>query len=153
MKTTHSTGFSLVEVTIALAIVAFGMVVLMGLLPTGLNMVKESSDESAASNILSAVSADIRNIPAGSNNTPIYNIPVWSSTQVTSGTARVDSNGSSAMNTIPPHYAVVWKVIPKSSTDAYANPVYVSVRVSWPADAPQPSGSVETIVSLAKQAR
>ncbi len=151
MRLSRSQGFSLVEITIALAIIAFGMVVLMGLLPTGLNLIKESSDESAASNILSAVSADIRNIPEGTSNTPIYKIPVWDVQAVTSGTVRVDGNGSSASNTPPPHYAVAWTITPPSSE--HLNPRYVSVRVSWPANAAQPKGTVETVVGLADQAR
>ena len=40
-----SNGFSLVEVTIALGIVAFGLMALFALLPIGLNLVRESSEE------------------------------------------------------------------------------------------------------------
>ncbi len=44
-------GFSLVEVTLALAIAAFGITTIMGLLPHGLNNVRTAGEVTAASRI------------------------------------------------------------------------------------------------------
>jgi uncharacterized protein (TIGR02598 family) len=52
-------GFSLVEVTLALAIVTFGLIAIMGLLPSGLLQVRESASEGVATNILNDLAAEI----------------------------------------------------------------------------------------------
>lgn len=146
MKPRSTTAFSLIEVTIALGIIAFAMIVIMGLLPAGMSTVRESSEESAATNILAAVAADIRNIPAGQTNTPAYGIPAWSDPVVAQGTLRVDANGSEPGSAQAPVYAVTWTIIPPAAQSA--NPRYVHVRVAWPGNAPQPTGFVETLVGL-----
>ncbi|MDR1190761.1 MAG: hypothetical protein LBK60_03730 [Verrucomicrobiales bacterium] len=53
-------GFSLVEVTLALGVVTFCLLALVGLLPMGLDTVKVSNDESAAINCLEQITASIR---------------------------------------------------------------------------------------------
>ncbi|HSI82462.1 MAG: hypothetical protein ACAI35_19540 [Candidatus Methylacidiphilales bacterium] len=55
-----SSGFSLVEVTLALGIVTFCLLLLMGLLLVGLNAMKASRDEAAAVNCLEQISDAIR---------------------------------------------------------------------------------------------
>lgn len=54
-------GFSLVEVVLALGIVSFCLLSVVGLLPVGLAAVKNGNDESAASNALTQVASAIRN--------------------------------------------------------------------------------------------
>lgn len=52
-------GFSLVEVTIAIAILAFALVVLLGLLPTGLQTNQVAIQQAQALNLLSGIKADL----------------------------------------------------------------------------------------------
>lgn len=64
-----SRGFSLIEVTIALGIVAFAVVAILGLLPTGLNTLRHSMDETIQAQILQTISgraviADFENLQA-----------------------------------------------------------------------------------------
>jgi uncharacterized protein (TIGR02598 family) len=47
----HSQGFSLVEVTIALGIAAFGITTILGLLPQGLNNLRTAGDLTSSSRI------------------------------------------------------------------------------------------------------
>lgn len=47
----HSQGFSLVEVTLALAIAAFGITTIMGLIPHGVSNVRTAGEITAASRI------------------------------------------------------------------------------------------------------
>jgi uncharacterized protein (TIGR02598 family) len=54
-------AFSLVEVMIAIGVVAFALLSLLALLPLGLRIEKESAEESAAVNLLAAIRADLRN--------------------------------------------------------------------------------------------
>jgi hypothetical protein len=53
-------AFSLVEVVIALGIVTFGIVSIFALLPVGLQLVRESTDESVALGILTMVGSDVQ---------------------------------------------------------------------------------------------
>ena len=55
-----SVGFSLVEVTIALAVISFALVALLGLLGTSLSSAKESSEETAKVAILNFMTAELR---------------------------------------------------------------------------------------------
>jgi len=57
----NSRAFSLVEVVLALGIVSFCLVSIIGLLPVGLSAIKNANDESAAGGALSQLSMAIRN--------------------------------------------------------------------------------------------
>lgn len=60
-KLTVSKAFSLVEVVLAIGIVSFCLVSLIGLLPVGLQMIKSSRDASAASIALEQIAIAVRN--------------------------------------------------------------------------------------------
>jgi len=53
-------GFSLVEVTLALGLTAFCLLALLGLVPVGLDSMRDSNDESGATTCLEQVSSSIR---------------------------------------------------------------------------------------------
>ena len=53
-------AFSLVETTLAIGVVAFALVAMLGLLPVGLTSFREAMDASTSSRILQRVSADLR---------------------------------------------------------------------------------------------
>lgn len=55
-----SAGFSLVEVTIAVAIAALGFITLLGLLPQGLNMARESAQLSTGARIIQKLSGEMQ---------------------------------------------------------------------------------------------
>lgn len=61
-------AFSLVEVTMAIGIVSFCLLALVGLLPVGLNAIKTSREEAAAANVLELVCGSIRKAEAVSTN-------------------------------------------------------------------------------------
>lgn len=56
----RNSGFSLVEVTIALGITAFAITSMMAVLHTGLGVLRDSVDSSVGTRILQAVGAEIR---------------------------------------------------------------------------------------------
>lgn len=124
---TFQRGFSLVEVTLALGIVAFGLIAIIGLLPRGLGLVRESAAEATAINVLGTVALDLK---AGgitpSTNTPVElffdtdGLPVESPTEGGAGYAvRVQVRGT-------------------------AKPWLANIQVLWPRD--NPINSVETLV-------
>ena len=67
----QTTAFSLVEVTLALGIMAFCLVAIFGLLPTGLNTSRDAIAQTVAANIAGAIGADLRQAPAATTATPI----------------------------------------------------------------------------------
>ena len=58
-------AFSLVEVTIALAIVTFAVVSVMGLLPTGLTTMRTATDQTTVAQIAREISAEVLLTPFG----------------------------------------------------------------------------------------
>ena len=56
----NSTAFSLIEVTLALGIVSFALVAVLGLLPVGLKSVKNANEQAGAANVLNAIAANLR---------------------------------------------------------------------------------------------
>jgi type II secretory pathway pseudopilin PulG len=55
-----SPAFSLVEVTLALGIVSFALVAVLGLLPVGLKSVKNANEQAGAANVLNAIAGSLR---------------------------------------------------------------------------------------------
>ncbi len=63
MKIPPRSAFSLVEVTLALGVAAFSLLVIFSLLPIGLQTNQRAIEEMASADILSAVAADLRATP------------------------------------------------------------------------------------------
>ena len=57
-------GFSLVEVTMALGLMSFCLVAMLGMLPVGLQQARQSTDQAAAMQVLAAVRSDFQNVPS-----------------------------------------------------------------------------------------
>ncbi|MBN8419028.1 MAG: Verru_Chthon cassette protein B [Verrucomicrobia bacterium] len=58
----RSAAFSLVEVTIAVAIAALGFITLLGLLPQGINMARNSAEMSVGSKIMQKLSGEMQSM-------------------------------------------------------------------------------------------
>ena len=56
----RTAGFSLVEVTLALGVAAFALLVLLGLLPTGLKTQQSGIQQTTANQIISQISSFLR---------------------------------------------------------------------------------------------
>ncbi|MBA3960367.1 MAG: hypothetical protein H0X40_00495 [Chthoniobacterales bacterium] len=56
-------GFSLIEVTLAIGIVGFGLIAIMGLLPVGLTSNRNAAEQAAATGILTSIASDLRATP------------------------------------------------------------------------------------------
>lgn len=70
-------GFSLVEVTLALGIAAFCLVVLLGLIPAGINSNQASLEQTAAAGLAAGVVADLRATPkTASATSPRYGLTI-----------------------------------------------------------------------------
>ena len=154
-------GFSLIEVTIALGIAGFCLIAILGLLPLGVNSNRTSIEETGAMNAMSAVVADLRQtpnpIPKGSlsQNSLIFNIPIPASVPAASGTTTlgdpnfttyISEDGGPQLSDNNSRYRLsVWTTpgVGKQAT-------LVRMIISWPAPAPlkNATGSVEVVVAL-----
>lgn len=76
-------GFSLVEVTLALGISAFCLTSILGLLPVGINSNQTSIEQTCAASIVRAILCDLRGMPAAGNTSSIFKISIPSSGSVT----------------------------------------------------------------------
>jgi uncharacterized protein (TIGR02598 family) len=138
---TGSQAFSLVEVTLALGIISFGLIAIMGLIPKGLGIVKESADEAVALNILAAVSSDLQCV--GSNETLSYEIPLKSGNSgKIKGFFNGDGNWLEKGETVPSDavYALSWRIQARS----LLSPPVAFISIYWPAQATQPLEPVTT---------
>jgi uncharacterized protein (TIGR02598 family) len=79
-----ASGFSLIEVTLALGVAAFCLIAVFGLLPIGVQTNRNATSQTAATSVMAAVIADLRATPTfnttstqfgitfGTNPPPLY---------------------------------------------------------------------------------
>jgi uncharacterized protein (TIGR02598 family) len=134
-------AFSLAEVTLALGIAGFALLAIFGLLPIATQTNNNSTSSTTASNILSAVTADMRATPKTSTTSPQYGITFGGNT-----TLYLDGAGQhSASLTTTSRYQLNIS-FPTSPTGM----VYANLRLTWPAGAPvsKATGVVETLAAF-----
>jgi type II secretory pathway pseudopilin PulG len=143
-----SQGFSLVEVVLALGIVTFVIVALIGLLPVGLRQASDSEKETRAVNILGAIAADRASSPAASNST-VYQIPALTlpGNGASSNSFGVKETGEYVGSDFSEaHYRISYVLRPPSTGNL--DPWRIFFRVAWPAGETNAPSTVETIISL-----
>lgn len=138
-----SSAFSLVEVVLALGIVSFALLALMGMLPVGLRQHSASTEEVRAFELISAVAADIRENASGQTNSRLFGINIngpdksGSAADVLSGPFFLDEN---FCNTSAPsaRYAVAVAYVRPATNNI---PAYMRVVVAWPGNSATFSGN------------
>ena len=128
-------GFSLVEVTLALGIITFGLIAVMGLLPTGLRLAKQSADEVAAVSIMTGISVSLEKAGSTANS---------GNATFTADGMRIPKTADAAYVAKYATYAATWEI--RSS----AVPPSALITVSWPAITTNYTGRVESIVVLSE---
>lgn len=144
----NTSGFSLVEVVVALSIAAFSLISILGLIPVGLNLSAVAKRQTEAVSILSSVTADLRSVPLSGTASPRYNIgiaPVGSQTLYFAG-----SGGGSGKYSTAVESDSLYRVVLTPYTPAGRRATWVDVCVSWPAmgNSSNPQGVIETAISL-----
>jgi len=150
----HCGGFSLVEVVIAIGIAAFCLVTMLGLIPSGMKAVNATTEQTAATAIISEVMTDLRDTPLGSNTSPILaiqlptngstNDPAITITNYMSESGTVYTNSTS----LNARYGVTCSLSNSSMFITTAR-----VQVWWPSTVPPAHavGSVEAISAIMRQ--
>lgn len=131
-------AFSLVEVTLALGLVSFCLVGLMGLLMTGFTGVRSSYEQNAATFLLEQITADVKaGLEVGESSSLIYGIPLSNSTgQLQSLAGPIDYAGS--------RFAISHRIERKNASN---DNIRIFLRAAWPPDAPANGPDFAEVVS------
>jgi uncharacterized protein (TIGR02598 family) len=134
-------AFSLVEVTLALGVAAFCLIAVFGLMPVGVQINRNATSQTAATNIIASVVSDLRATPNPQIIPSKYGITFGAD-----ATLYFDGSGqfSTSQQTASRYKLVV--TFPTSPTGLR----YVNLKVTWPAAATvaNASGSVEMFAAF-----
>ena len=158
----HSSGFSLVEVTLALGVVVFCLVTVLGLLAVGVNTTHVSTIQTSATNILNAVAADIESTPnitpaeTGSAKgsvaeaSPIYGITLPASGTAASTAPTTIYIGDDGQTTTTAATAIYQLNVWTTGATTTQQETLVRLLLTWPAAAKytQPQGFVENVIAI-----
>ncbi len=137
-------AFSLVELTLAIGIAAFCLIAVFGLMPVGVQTNRSATSQTAATNIVTAVIADLRATPktpgTWTGTSSQFGIPLGTSTTLyfdSAGqfTTSLETNSRYQLNITFP---------------TTGNLTYADLKVTWPAAATpaNASGSTEMFAAF-----
>jgi uncharacterized protein (TIGR02598 family) len=139
----RAAAFSLVELVLALGIVAFCLFAVFGLMPVGMQTNRNATSQTAATNIIAAIVADLRTTPAAATTSPQFAI-----TFGTDKTLYFDASWQASISLSPDsryQLNIKWNSAPTGLH-------YADLKVTWPAPADPatatPSGSVEIFAAF-----
>ncbi|MBA3351982.1 MAG: hypothetical protein H0U23_06075 [Blastocatellia bacterium] len=151
MKRPSSPAFSLVELTIALGVAAVSLLAIVGLLATAAQTNHSATEQSASTDLLTAVAADLRATPSATSTSVQFGIaipanPVGSPTATT---LYFDTLGQSSTTLVgSSRYRVVATFLPNGGG---RTATLASLRITWPAAADptiSTTGAAEIFVAL-----
>jgi len=137
-------GFSLVEVALAIGILAFGLVSIFGLLPIGLSTLRDGGMEEAGTDLLAMAAADLRATPPLADAaSPIFQVKPYPD-EPEETALLLTSTGAVA----PSDQEAAFRLIAAPLPSADPTLAVWRLRVEWPPQAPTPAGQVETLLFL-----
>jgi len=148
-----TSGFSLVEVTLALGVAAFCLIAVLGLLPASLKTQQASIEQTTANSIISQIYSDLRadlRLPPGlaSHETdggfqpPLHGHWLQRLTPDTLYFTQEGKPVNSGQDTAVFKATITYNPLPPTGNTSLA-----SITVSWPAQG-VPAGSVTTLVAV-----
>jgi uncharacterized protein (TIGR02598 family) len=139
VKTRSPSAFSLIELTLALGVAAFCLIAVFGLLPVGMQTNRNATSQTAATNIIASVIADMR--ATTSSTSPQYGITFGTAT-----TLYFDAAGQFTTSLGANSRYRVGITFPSSPSGLS----YADVNITWPAAAApaNASGSVEMFAAF-----
>lgn len=136
-------AFSLVELALALGVVAFCLFAVFGLMPVGMQTNRNAASQTAATNIIAAIVADLRTTPAAATTSPQFAITFGSDK-----TLYFDASGQASISLSPDsryQLNIKWNSAPTGLQ-------YAVLRVTWPAPVDPatttPAGSVKLFAAF-----
>src|SRR5205807_3551026 len=135
----RTAAFSLVELVLALGIVAFCLFAVFGLMPVGMQTNRNATSQTAATNIIAAIVADLRTTPAAATTSPQFAI-----TFGTDKTLYFDASGQASTSLSPDSRYQVnirWNSAPTGLQ-------YADLKVTWPASVDPATATPSGIVAI-----
>jgi Tfp pilus assembly protein PilV len=163
VKKQITSAFSLVEVTLALGIAAFCLIAVIGIIPVGVQTNRNAASQTAATNIMAAVIADLRATPTTTNTSTQFLIGLATNGAQTryfdgQGQCSCDIAGLQKLNPLAVNCSSSWSpaLQPRYRLDITWNSAptglrYADVTVRWPAaaaTAANASGSTEVFAAF-----
>jgi Tfp pilus assembly protein PilV len=154
-------GFSLVEVTLAMGVVVFCLVTVLGLLAVGVNTTHVSTAQTSATNILNAVASDVEATPnitpaytpvsakgAVAETSPVYGITLPGAATGASAvqTIYIADDGQVATAATGIYQLNVWA----TSSSTMQQETFVRLLITWPASVnySKAQGYVENVIAI-----
>jgi hypothetical protein len=147
-------AFSLVEVTLALGIAAFCLIAVMGIIPVGVRTNRNATSQTAATNLMAAVIADLRATPTTNGTSLQFAIPFGANTTRyfdSQAQCACDSSGSQKPNPLTRTCSLTWSPalqlryrLDITWRTAPTGLRYADVKVWWPAAATAANASGST---------
>jgi type II secretory pathway pseudopilin PulG len=159
VKKRSNSAFSLVEVTLALGIAAFCLIAVFGLIPIAVQTNRNATSQTAATNIMAAVVADLRATPlttppGGATTSVQYQIPIPQNPVTVSTTLApvfFAQDGTFSTTMQPSSRYRLTVTFPPNGPATHSS-TYADVRVTWPAPVDPatttPSGSIEMFAAF-----
>jgi uncharacterized protein (TIGR02598 family) len=140
MKNRFTPAFSLVELTVAMGVAAFCLMALLALLPVGVQTNRNATSQTAATNVIAAVVADLRAVPIFNTSSTEFGITFGTNT-----TLYFDGTGQ-FRSSLGPNSRYQLNVTWYGTTGLR----YADLKVTWPAaaTAANANGSVETLAAF-----
>ena len=137
----RQSAFSLVEVVLALGVISFAIVAILGLVPTGLKTSHASQDETRATQLAQAILSSMAS-QAQTQFTGVKvqtndgsTVPSFDLTMTTTTTVYSDNDGKLSANSIGAVYIIIIATngAPLGFDAGYAN--QITMTIAWPASA------------------
>jgi Tfp pilus assembly protein PilV len=164
VKKRFTSGFSLVELTLAIGIAAFCLIAVFGLIPVAALTNRNATSQTAATNLMAAVIADLRATPSTSKTSLQFAIPFGTNGTITTryfdsqAQCSCDSAGLQKPNPLTRTCSAVWTpalqpryrlTITWSGSSSLR---YADLKATWPAavdpTTTTPSGSTEMFAAF-----
>jgi Tfp pilus assembly protein PilV len=156
LSTRRPNAFSLVEVTLALGIAAVSLLAIFALLPVGVKTTQVAIEQTASTDVLSAVAADLRATPVtiprgGAATSPRFGIAIPPNPAGANTTTTLYfTNEGEFSTTLAPasRYRVSVTFFPNGAEARTAT--FAHLNATWPAPAApiHPEGTAEMFVAL-----
>jgi uncharacterized protein (TIGR02598 family) len=142
-------AFSLVEVCLAVGITGVCVATMQGLLPAGIRIARDSTEQTACATMLSSVASDLRYTPSSSAISPNYGITLPASGQGGETSLFLSGDGSMVSDPGKARFGVTVSITNAPSTTVSSLST-ARIKVFWPAQSSgdKPQRSVETITSF-----
>jgi uncharacterized protein (TIGR02598 family) len=148
MTAPSRSGFSLVEVTLALGVAAFCLLAVFGLLPIGLKTQQTAIEQTAATRIISAVVSDLRSTARTATTSSLFTINIPVNTASSSSTLYFDAEGRFSP-TIGANSRYRLTIIFSPNNTGGRGATFVDLLVTWPAAASTVNAAGDAEIFLA----